>query len=392
MEGQVRSFCQWMAVGSAAALAVTYCVWAHAADVPVICPDSGYQDIGYVVSANPAALLPTLPPDSSDWRQPAQQIVLANYAPQYQSSGGQYLSAEAAQPSGPNCSTCNQGACCSDELRHGLIVFVDYDAFRGISDGGWENNGVNAGVNFGTRLGSFSDLTGIGFQIGGSTAVYDWVGTDYRWFRQDEAEVQGFVTYGLFRHATDDSPWSATVVQDWMINANYGVFASNPTLSQLRVQAGYAMSDATEVGIWGAWRLMDDSRDVPGIGTVRWRSIDQLSAYWHYQWNSYGPETWVWVGVPEFDRLGASGSLGDWLAAALTTAPLTDRLGLYALVTYMHPSTSAGGVGATEDAWNFTIGLAFYPAANARNRSVYGQRWMPQLPVANNGYFFVDSH
>jgi hypothetical protein len=211
-------------------------------------------------------------------------------------------------------------------------------------------------------------------------------------FRQDEGQVQGFVTYGLFRKATDDFPWSAALVQDWMINANYGVFASNPTLSQLRVQAGYAVSNATEVGVWGAWRLMDDSRDVPGVGPVKWRSIDQLSGYWHYQWNSYGPETWVWIGVPERDRLGGNGSLGEWLVGALMTAPLSDRLGLYALVTYMHPSARPGGVGATEDAWNFTIGLAFYPAGNARNRTVYGERWMPQLPVANNGYFLVDTN
>ena len=357
---------------------------ARGADVAAICPetDAECQDIRYAVSEIPAGLL-----------SPAGEIIPTSYSAQYEPAVGNQTASNAPTPYGsPGCSTSDLGDCCREERRHGLIIFVDYDAFRGISDGGWENNGINAGVNFGTRLGSFSDLTGIGFQIGGSAAVYDWSGTDYRRFRQDEGEVQGFVTYGLFRKATDDSPWSAAVVQDWMINANYGVFASNPTLSQLRVQAGYAISDATEFGIWGAWRLMDDSRDVPRVGTVRWRPIDQVSGYWHYQWQSYGPETWVWIGVPERDRLDASGSLGEWLVGALTTAPLTDRLGLYALVTYMHPSARPGGVGATEDAWNFTIGLAFYPAANARNRSVYGERWMPQLPVANNGYFLVDTH
>ena len=29
------------------------------------------------------------------------------------------------------------------------------------------------------------------------------------------------------------------MVQDWMINANYGVDAENPTLSQVRFQLGY---------------------------------------------------------------------------------------------------------------------------------------------------------
>jgi hypothetical protein len=40
----------------------------------------------------------------------------------------------------------------------------------------------------------------------------------------------------LFRKANENSNWSAAVVQDWMINANYGVFAENPTLSQWRGQ------------------------------------------------------------------------------------------------------------------------------------------------------------
>jgi len=382
---------------SIAAIVLAALSWqaARAAGIPLFGPESDVasEDVGYAVSTNCAALLPTLPPEGVDRPQPSSQIIRTNYAPQYQPpASDQHASYDPTSCASPNCSEYDLNSCCNDQRRHGLIAFVDYDAFRGISDGGWENNGINAGVNFGTRLGSFSDLTGVGFQIGGSTAVYDWVGTDYRLFRQDEGQVQGFVTYGLFRHATDDSPWSAAVVQDWMINANYGVFASNPTLSQLRVQAGYAVSDATEVGIWGAFRVMDDSRDVPGVGTVRWRSIDQISGYWHYQWNSCGPETWVWIGIPERDRLGASGSLGDYYVGALTTAPLSDRVGLYALVTYMHPSARPGGVGATEDAWNFTIGLAFYPGANARNRSVYGQTWMPRLPVANNGYFLVDTH
>ena len=40
----------------------------------------------------------------------------------------------------------------------------------------------------------------------------------------------------------------------------------------------------------------------------------------------------------------------------------------------------------------FTIGLAFYPQRNARSSTVAGQCWMPLLPVANNGYFLVNTN
>ena len=81
-------------------------------------------------------------------------------------------------------------------------------------------------------------------QAGGTVAVYNWAGTDYRLTANNEAQVQGFITYGFFRKANAQSPWSAAVVQDWMLNDNFGIFAQNPTLSQLRAQVGYATSAA----------------------------------------------------------------------------------------------------------------------------------------------------
>ncbi len=276
--------------------------------------------------------------------------------------------------------------------RRGLVFFEGYEAFKGNSDGGWENNGVHAGLNFGTRLGSVSELTGIGFQIGGSAAAYDWSGADYRLTHQNQAEPQGFVTYGLFRKPSNDFPWSAAVVQDWMINANYGVDAENPTLSQVRFQLGFAPSAMNEVGVWGAVRVLDDTRNVPTIGSTTWRPLDQLNAYWHHKWEAGGADTWLWIGAPEQDRFFGNGSLGDWIAGALANVPLNDRVGLYAMVSYMHASGRAGPAAAPDEAWDFIVGLTFYPRSNARSDSIAGQCWMPELPVANNGTFLVDGN
>jgi hypothetical protein len=308
------------------------------------------------------------------------------------------FSAERVLPSSPNAMAPRCGGLkslapdCDACPTHGMIGFVGYDAWRGISDGSWENNGISTGLNYGTRLGEFSELTGVGFQVGGTVGAFNWSGTDYRLLHRDMAQTQGFLTYGFFRKPNDDSRWNAAVVQDWMFNNNFGVYAQNPTLSQIRVQLGYALNARDEVGMWSAWHCLSDSRIVAREGEVTWRPINQLNGYWHRKWTAGGADTVLWIGVPERHRLGGNGSLGDYLAGAQAQVPLNDRVGLYSLVTYMHPSARPGPAASREDAWNFTIGLTFFPRRNARSTTVAGQCWMPQLPVANNGLFLVDTN
>src|SRR5262249_19245843 len=76
----------------------------------------------------------------------------------------------------PTCGSCAACDACPTQCWN---VFLNYDSWRGISDGDWQNNGLHTGINFGTKLGEFSDWTGVGFQIGASVGVYDWSGADY---------------------------------------------------------------------------------------------------------------------------------------------------------------------------------------------------------------------
>jgi hypothetical protein len=154
---------------------------------------------------------------------------------------------------------------------------------------------------------------------------------------------------------------------------------------------GYATSACNEIGVWGTVRVFDDTRTIDGFGWTTWRPINQISTYWHHKWHCGGPDTWLSIGIPEQTRLSGGGSLGDWLVSATTVYPFGDRVAAYTNVMYMHQSASAGDAGAQEDAWNLTIGIAFYPGHNARSPNVSGQRWMPLLPVANNGSFLVDA-
>lgn len=278
-----------------------------------------------------------------------------------------------------------------DSPAHSFVGFLGYDSWHGHPDGAWGNNGIHMGFNYGTRLGRFSDWTRIGAQIGGSVGVYNWSGSNYRMSNNEQATTQGFVTYGLFRRACVDSPWSFAVAHDLMINHNYSVMGEDMTLGQVRAEVGYAVDDQNEFGIWGARHVQSDTRNVAGFGPVTWRPINQFNPYWHHKWGEYGADTWVWVGVPEQDRLTGGGSLGDYIVGLFADCPLGERVSLYAMVNYMHPSAAPGPAASAEEAWNFYTGLSFDLRRNAMTRMLQGQTWTPLLPVANNGLLLVDA-
>jgi len=282
-------------------------------------------------------------------------------------------------------------AICEDCPSWDLATFVSYDAFRSIVDDSWENNGITVGANLGTRLGALSDATGIGFQVGGSIGVYDWSGSDWRPTDLSAPQLQGFITYGLFRKPRENSPWSAAIVQDWMLNDNYGVFSTSPTLSQLRAEVSYAWNTWNELGVWGTAALVSDTRDISGVSTI-WRPIDQINIFWHHKWEWRGADTTIWMGLPVDDHVGGEGNVGEWFAGASANVPLSDRFALYALVTYMRPAADNGPLGAETDSWNFTVGVSFSFTGSARSESVAGRCWTPLLPVANNGYFLVNTN
>ena len=321
--------------------------------------------------------------------------------------------AETAPASGPSCTgSCNScgsancGGCvscdnacgrcgslcavCDECPKRGLVLFTGIDSWRGFSDGSFQNNtGTSTGLNYGTRLGRFSELTGIGFQAGGSLGVYDWSGRQSSRHDTNAAQTQGFLTYGLFRKANENSNWSAGLVNDWMFNDNFSVYAQNPTLSQWRGQISYAMSARNELGVWATRRGRGDTR-TDFAGPVSYRAIDQMNLFWHHKFDQ-GADSWLWVGRPDPHRLSGPGSLGDFIIGGNVNIPVSERFAVYTNLAYMHPSAKPGPAAAREDAFSISVGIAFYPGWNARSRTVAGQCWMPLMPVANNGNFFVDS-
>jgi hypothetical protein len=292
------------------------------------------------------------------------------------------------------------GASGQNEPRSGIMLFNDVDSWRGVGDRAnaftrqTNNEGGSFGFNYATRLGGFSDLTGIGFQVGASYGLYDLNGRPFNADVLDtvHAQQQFFFTTGFFKKADQNSSWSYGFVHDWMFNQAWGAFAVNPTLGQWRMQLAYAVDSENEFGVWVALRDKG-STNLDFFGnTVATRPIDQGNLFWHHKWE-LGADSWIWIGLPENDRLNTfqGGSLGNLLIGGSTIAPLNDAVALYANWQYMHPSASPGPPASGEASWYVAFGLQFYIGGRARTDTVSGNRWMPLLPVANNGNFLVDA-
>jgi hypothetical protein len=58
----------------------------------------------------------------------------------------------------------------------------------------------------------------------------------------------------------------------------------------------------------------------------------------------------------------------------------------------MHPAVGAGEFGSSDEAWQIFTGISYSFRGRARSSNVYGRRWSPLMPVANNGYFLVDTN
>jgi len=315
--------------------------------------------------------------------------------------GGQACGCGEACPSCGCAWGCGCVSGCDACPPYGLVLFGGVESFRNIANRDYQNNdGLRFGANLGVPLPVLRDY-GFGGQIGGSFGAYH---LDGRTFPDgdptidpnsalSDVEQQYFITIGIFHHATENFPLNMGFGHDWMIADAYGALATSPWLDQWRGQIGYAISDWNELGVWSALHGRGDGKVVTlgGVATdIGYRAIDQCNFFWHHNYDS-GADSWLWMGFLENEKIGGSGSLGEYTVGARMQVPLTERVALYAEAEYMRPS-AAPGVGASmENAFSVGFGLAFFPNGSSKNRTVAGSCWMPVLPVANNGTFLIDS-
>jgi hypothetical protein len=272
--------------------------------------------------------------------------------------------------------------------RFGLYLWESYEGWRSIADGSTKpnlNNGPNTGLNLAAPV-PWLDYYGVGAQLGMSYAAFNPTADN---------QQQIFVTTGFFRRADADRPVSFGVVYDWMVNDGFGAYQQSFTLGQFRAQVAYAFTARNEVGIWGTFRNGQEVKYDPLGNQLQYRGISQGSLFWHHKFGPGRADLWLQVGLPSDYRLGGNTNVNsnnnDFesnIYSFRVEIPVSDRWKLFNNFQGWRPTNAA----STHALFDIMSGISFYPAGNARSRTVAGQSWMPYLPVANNGSFMVDTN
>jgi hypothetical protein len=294
----------------------------------------------------------------------------------------------------PSCENACGGCCCKLGCdgcsNRGIVAFAGLDSFKGISDGSYESNfGAVAGVNSALLLPIDYNL---GWQLGMSYGVYDLDGWgEHDTTNSSTSQQQIFITTGFFHKANEDRRLSYGLVYDWMVNDEWGVYGTSPTLGQWRGQIEYALSGCNAVGVWGCVNDRYSQQRSRDQGIVRNAGVTQANLFWHHKFCS-GADSWLWVGAPERSALTGDGSLGQWMVGANVQVPLSETLALYANGSYFRPTASAGGDAAMAQGYDVSMGVAWYFGGRAVNHAINGDCGLPYMPLANNSNFLVDQN
>ena len=286
---------------------------------------------------------------------------------------------------GAACTTCCPS--CFGTVWQNTSFLLAADGWRTrLDDDDTNNFGFRTGFN--TALG-WCDCP-VRFQFGASYAGYDLTGRDAAALTStNSAEEQVFATLGIFKRSNvcggDCLSWGA--VYDMLYDDHLGEAAQEVKLMQVRFQAGWALDAANEIGVWGAVHANRDNYLTADGGTViPVSALDQVSMFWHHTW-PYGADTSLYFGAVE--------DPGDFVLGLIGQAPLSDSVALFGSAAYIIPSSSAGDSllfeEYSEEYWNVSFGLVWYPGCKAASPNVSGPQGLPLLPVADNGTFAVDA-
>jgi hypothetical protein len=288
-----------------------------------------------------------------------------------------------------SCDTCEWDECCNDfgSWRDNTLLWMGGEAYKSLGDiapppgvaaGFMDSAGFVGGFNTGFQLLPDSAIRG---QIGASYGVYDHKGRDT--VSVSSAEQQSFLTMGVSKRSDvlrgDQLSWGLVYDQFWA--HQWGLFASELYVGQIRGLMGWAVDDYNEFGVWGAVRTTGDN-SVTGIAPPPVRAMNQYNVFWRHNYD-FGGQTMLWVGGND------PADVGSWLFGTLGQAPLNDYLSMYGNFTLAYPGSATGVVGSNEEEWAFGFGLVYSLGGKAVRSSVSGPQGLPLMPVANNGNFLI---
>ncbi len=254
-----------------------------------------------------------------------------------------------------------------------------FDDFRSLPEGSWEGN-----MGALTSLYFKADLTHTFFMhFGGSYGLYDWMGRGSTPFKNSSGlQQQAFLTGALSRETRCPSGFNIGASYDAMLNVNFGEFATNPYLSQVRLQTGYSIQ-RNEIGIWGTYftnNAHKESQEIP----LKFRAISQANLFYchYFKNNAYAM---IWAGMPYIRSLMYSTGLpGTFIVGARLSAPLTDYLSINGHAAYMG-ARNKNGYASNNYASNVCIALTYTFGRRQKQHT-------PYMSLADNSNFLVDTN
>jgi hypothetical protein len=275
------------------------------------------------------------------------------------------------------------GDCSCFPVGGDVALALDY--FRSLPDGSWSGNfGAFSSLNL--AVGIPKERYGFGAQVGGSYGLYDWDGrgSNTGLGNTKALQQQAFLTLGLFRMTPECSGFNAGVVYDFMFNKEFGVFALDPYMTQVRAQFGYLIQGGNEVGFWGTINTHTSHRETEQI-PVKFRAVPQVNLFWSHYFKNHA-QTMLWGGTPyRRGLMYPSSRAGRYIIGASFRAPLTRSLSVFGHGVYMAATSGS----ATQESRNFAANVCFgvnYSFGGCKA----GQR--PYLPLANNSNFLADTN
>ncbi len=252
---------------------------------------------------------------------------------------------------GPHHAVPCDGICIPRRFVDETAIFIGTQGFTGPLDLGTNGNfGYHEGVNFAGHFGRLLGLgsLGLGYQVGATFLQSDLNGNLVNGVQTKERDQQ-FLTAGLFRRAHDGYGLQGGAVYDYM-HDNYYVKYS---VGQIRAELSYLTLPGHEFGFWGAYSIHDGHAQLNGA-TVGFQTINMYNGFYRYTFRN-GAQGRMWGGGTDSKQgiLGADFRL-----------PLSNRWDLWGWYNYLIPN-SQGFVGATQQGWNLTLNLVWYPGRRA---------------------------
>ncbi len=271
-----------------------------------------------------------------------------------------------------------------DGLGRNSYWFGALEAYRGEPDCRWP-------ANFGARLGTNMSVPlwaseGIGGQFGLSYGTFDWHGRGSTTSDNAGWAEELIWSVGVFHRARSSDldcglPLSWGLAYDWMLTDNFGLDSNELLLGQWRGQVEYALSACDALGVAASLHDNGDGQGNFIIGHSDLDPLDQINVFWRHKLES-AADFRVWVGAAE--------DPGEFSFGGELNIPLSCHFAAFMAAHYIKPSASGGdGDGWHDEYYMLTAGINYFPGGTAISGSVLGRRWMPYLPMPDNGSFAV---